>query len=59
MTSLGSSRQGLTLVHLSAQPKHFWWDKGYLEGASALFQAGAEGVFRRLGDVLSVINGSG
>jgi hypothetical protein len=25
-------KQGLTLVHLSAQRKRFWWDKGYLGG---------------------------
>jgi hypothetical protein len=29
---LSPMRQGLTLVHLSAQCKHFWWDKGYLGG---------------------------
>ena len=27
---LPSSTQGLTLVHLSAHRKRFWWDKGYL-----------------------------
>ena len=30
-------RQGLTLVHLSAQRKRFWWDKGYLGGVWGLF----------------------
>ena len=50
--------QGRTLVHLSAQRKRFWWDKGYLGGVEGLFEAGVEGVFRRLGDVLSVRNGS-
>jgi len=52
-------RQGLTLVHLSAQRKHFLWDEGYLGGGWGVFMAGMEGVFRRLGDVLSVRTGLG
>ena len=28
----GGWRQGLTLVHLSAQRKRFCWDKGYFGG---------------------------
>jgi len=52
-------RQELTLVHFSAQRKHFMWGKGCLGGVHGVFMAGVEGVFRRLGDVLSVRNGSG
>jgi len=51
--------QGLTLVHLSAQGKRFWLDKGFLRGVQGVFKAGVEGVFGRLGDELSVRNGSG
>jgi len=40
-------RQGVTLVHLSAQRKRFRWDKGYLEGVLGVLKAGVEGVFRR------------
>jgi len=50
--------QGLTLVHLSARRKRIGWDKGYLQGVCGVFKAGMEGVFRRLGDVLSVGIGS-
>jgi len=46
-------------LHLSTQCKRFLWDKGYLGGVKGVFTAGLEGVFRRLGDVLSVRNGSG
>jgi hypothetical protein len=53
------ARQGLTLVHLSTQRKRFWWDNGYLRGVQGVFKAWAEGVFGRLGDMLSVRNGSG
>ena len=53
------AQQGLTLVHLSAQRKRFWRDKGYLGGVQGVLKAGMEAVFRRLGDVLSVRNGSG
>jgi len=51
--------QGRTLVHLTAQRKRFWWDKGYVGGVQEVPKAGEEGVFRRLRDVLSVRNGSG
>jgi hypothetical protein len=34
-------------------------DKGCLEGVQGVFLAGLEGVFRRLGDVLSFRAGSG
>ena len=54
-----ASFQGLTLVHFSAQLKRFLWDKGCLGGVQGEFMAGVEGVLRRLGDVLSVRNGSG
>jgi len=27
-----AATQGLTLVHLSAQLKHSWWDKGCVQG---------------------------
>jgi hypothetical protein len=30
--SLSGMRQGLTLVHFSAQPKRFLWDKGCFRG---------------------------
>jgi len=53
-SSASAWNQGRTLVHLSAQCKRFWWDKEYLGGVYGLFEAGVEGVFRRLGDVLSV-----
>ena len=56
---LAAAVQGLTLVHLSAQHKRFSWDKGYSGGGKGVFQAGVEGVSGRLGDVLSVRNGSG
>jgi len=51
ISSRRTSHQGLTLVHLSAQRKRSWWDKGYLWGVWGVFKAGVEGVFRRLGDV--------
>jgi hypothetical protein len=47
-------RHGLTIVHFSAQRRRFWWDKKYLRDVQGVFKAGVEGVFRRLGDVLSV-----
>jgi len=50
-------RQGLTLVHLSAQCKRFLWVRGCLGGVLGVFMAQVEGVFGRLGDVLSVRNG--
>jgi len=37
----------------------FKWDEGCLEAIQGVLMAGIEGVFRRLGDVLSVRNGSG
>jgi len=54
-----SFRQGLNLVHLSAQRRRFWWDKGYLGGVEGVFKAGVEGEFMRSGNVLSVRTGSG
>ena len=51
--------QGLTLVHLSARRQRFWWDKGYSGGVQGVVEAGVEGVFTRLGDVLRVRNDSG
>jgi hypothetical protein len=50
--------QGLTLVHLSAQRKRCWWVKGYLGGVKGELKAGVQGVLRRLGDVLTIRNGS-
>ena len=55
-------RQGLTLVHFSAQRKRFLWDRGCIEG---LFRGCCVGVYEVLGDVgglkgvLRVRNGSG
>ena len=36
--------QGLTLVHFSAEPEPFLWDKGYLGGVEGVIKAGVEGV---------------
>ena len=44
-------RQGLPLVHLSAQRKRLLWDKGCLEGVKGVFMAGVEGVSTHLGTV--------
>jgi len=54
-----TSHQGLTLVHYSASRKRFEWDKRRLGGVWGVRMAGVEGLFRRLGDVLGVRNGSG
>jgi len=55
-----TARQGLTLVHFSAQRKRCLWDKGcFREGSGGIFWGGVEGLFRRLGDVLNFRNGSG
>ena len=54
-----SPDRGLTLVHMSAQSNRFWWDKVYRGVVQEMFKGELEGMFRRLGDVLSVRNGSG
>jgi len=40
--------QGLTLVHFSAQRKHFLWDRGCIEG---LFSGSSSGVYGVLGGI--------
>ena len=52
-------KQGITLLHMSALRKRVWWDKGDAGAGMGVIQAGLEGVFRRLVDVLSVRNGLG
>jgi len=59
ISGLAPLLQGRTLVHYSAQLKRFLWDKGYLGGGKEVCMAGVEGVFRYLGDVLRIRNGSG
>ena len=54
-----ASAQGLTPFHFTAQRKRFRWYKGYLGGVWGVLKAGVERVFRRLGDVLNLRNGSG
>ena len=34
---------GAYTLHLSAQRKRFWWDKGYLGGVQGVLKAGVEG----------------
>jgi len=52
-------RQGLTLVHFSAQRKRFMWNRGFMKGAGRRYLAGAKGVLGWVQGVFCVRNGSG
>ena len=42
----GTPLAGLTLVHFSAQRKHFVWDRGCMKGLFKGCSGGVQGVFR-------------